>query len=144
MVFDREAVIAPQRARRVGIIKTSTSERGLLSKGKKCSMEGGRPSEGWAGKDIYSFCFINFHGEITSDVFLWSFGTLTSLAPFTTNFFFRVHFFSSPQISFLFICVNGCVLKKHESEAKALGPPGPALGLSFSMRHEVQRLLQPS
>lgn len=35
VVFDRAAVIAPQRPRRVSIIKTSTSERDSLPKGKE-------------------------------------------------------------------------------------------------------------
>lgn len=35
VVFDRAAVIAPQRPRRVGTNKTSTSERDSFPKGKK-------------------------------------------------------------------------------------------------------------
>lgn len=83
MVFDRAAVIAPQRPRRVGTIKTSTAERDSLPKGKKCCRGGGRPYESEAGKDIYSFCVNKFYicGEITSDVFLRSFGALKFPAP---------------------------------------------------------------
>lgn len=114
MVFDRAAVIAPQRPRRVSIIKTSTSERDSLPKGKKCCMGGGIPEESKSGKDIYSFCVNNFFicGEITTDVFLRSLGVLKSLAPLLPCPFPLTNlFFPFPQIYFLFICVNGRVLK---------------------------------
>lgn len=72
MVFDRAAVIAPQRPRRVGCIKKRALLKGIYSqRGRKAAWkEGDLESE--AGKDIYSFCVNNFHicGEITSDVLL--------------------------------------------------------------------------
>lgn len=126
MVFDRAAVIAPQRPRRVSIIKTSTSERDSLPKGKKCCMGGGSPKESKSGKDIYSFCVNNFYicGEITTDVFLRSFGALKSLAPSLPRPFPLTNlFFFLPSNLFSFHLCQWLCFEKHESEAKALGSP---------------------
>lgn len=60
MVFDRPAVIAPQRPRRVSTIKTSTSERDSLPKGKKCCMGGGRPQRARQEKAFIHFVLITF------------------------------------------------------------------------------------
>lgn len=86
-----------------------------------------------AGKEkgIYSFCVNNLYicGEITSDVSLGSSGALKSLTRLL-SWPFQQFFSFFPQMHSLSIRVRSCVLK-NMSEAKPLGPPGPAPRLSF-------------
>lgn len=72
MVFDRAAVIAPQRPRRVSTIKTSTSERDSLPKEKLTPQEEEALRRARQEKAFIHFLLISFYicGKIDSGVSL--------------------------------------------------------------------------
>lgn len=106
-------------------------------------MGGGRPSEGEAGKSIYSFRVNNFYicGKIDSDV---SLKVLLAALPLECSLLFPLGdlLFGLAQIYFLFICV---LKNMREAESRLGIPLGPAARLSSSPLctwRRVQRLLQ--
>lgn len=138
VVFDRAAVIAPRRPRRVSAIKTSTSERDSPPKERRTPREEGNLRRARQEKAFIHFLFITFIyvGKLIPMSPLRSFWVHCPLS--TAHF----SLLAPAQIYFLFICV----LKNMREAERRLGiPRGPALRLSLAPLctwRRVQRLLQ--
>lgn len=120
VVFDRAAVIAPRRPRRVSTIKTSTSKRDSFPKDRRAWREEGDLRR--AGKSIYSFCVNNFYicGKIDSDVSLKV--PLGALPPLTTACFSLSASLLGPRSNLFYFQL--CIEKHERSGAEAGRPPG--------------------
>lgn len=83
MVFDRAAVIAPQRPRRVSTIKTSTSERDSLPKERRAAWEEGDLRRARQEKTFIHFALITFiyMGKLIPMSPLRSFGGIAPQLP---------------------------------------------------------------
>lgn len=142
MVFDRAAVIAPQRPRRVSTIKTSTSERDSLPKEWRAPQEEEALRRARQKKALIHFLLISFYicGKIDSDVSLKV--ILGALPPRVPCAFFLSAFLLGPaQIYFLFIFV---LKNMRGAESRLAIPWGPARlsAAPLCTWRRVQRLLQ--
>lgn len=142
VVFDRAAVIAPQRPRRVSTIKTSTSERDSLPKDRRTVQEEedlrrARPEKAFIHFVLISFIYV---GKLIPMSPLRSFWVH---CPSSTVCFSLLAFLLGPaQIYFLFICV---LKNMREAESRLGIPRGTVPRLSpapLCTWRRVQRLLQ--
>lgn len=142
VVFDRAAVIAPQRPRRVSTIKTSTSERDSLPKERRTPQEEEDLRRARQEKAFIHFVLISF-------IYV---GKLIPMSPLrslwvrcpssTVCFSLSAFLLGAAQIYFLFICV---LKNMREAELRLGIPRGPAPRLSpdpLCTWRRVQRLLQ--
>lgn len=128
VVFDRAAVIAPQRPRRVSTIKTSTSERDSLPKERRALKEEEDLRRARQEKAFIHFVLISFIyvGKLIPMSPLRSFWVR---CPSSTVCFSLSAFLLGPaQIYFLFICV----LKNMREAEPRLGIPPGASAEAFS------------
>lgn len=117
MVFDRAAVIAPQRPRRVSTIKTSTSERDSLPKERRAAWEEGDLRRARQEKTFIHFALITFiyMGKLIPMSPLRSFGAL----PLNCHMLFLSAIFLPCSNLFSFhLCIE-----KHERAKSRLGIP---------------------
>lgn len=126
MVFDRAAVIAPQRPRRVSTIKTSTSGRDSLPKERRALQEEEALQRARQEEAFIHFLLICFYicGKIDSDVSLKVLlGVLPPRVP--CAFFFSPLGLPTPTRprSNLF-SFHLCIEKHERSRVEARYPPG--------------------